>query len=158
MKKIDEYLESIFPMDSYKDEEEEEEILRNKYPTKEQEYFEKKDQERVMIDFDGVIHSYDNGWQGGEIYGNVIEGAKEAIDVLKEKYQIVIFTTRASKRYNDLVSSDKLVADISAWLKEHDIYFDEITGDKLGAFKYIDDKAIKFLNWEQVLNEIREDE
>ena len=123
----------------------------------EQEHFEKKDQERVMIDFDGVIHSYDNGWQGGEIYGNVIEGAKEAIDVLKEKYQIVIFTTRASKRYNDLVSSDKLVADVSAWLKEHDIYFDKITSDKLGAICYVDDKAIRFENnWKDILDKIKE--
>lgn len=33
----------------------------------------------IAIDFDGVIHDYNNGWQNGKIYGKPIEGAFEGI-------------------------------------------------------------------------------
>ena len=49
----------------------------------------------IAVDFDGVSHSYHAGWHDGSIYGWPIEGAFANLSkILKEGYEIVIFTTR----------------------------------------------------------------
>lgn len=108
-----------------------------------------------MIDFDGVIHTYDNGWQDGELYGKPIKGSKEAIDKLKDMgYEIVIFTTRASREING-PETDKLISNLEDYLKENEIHFDDITAEKLTAEFYIDDKGIRFENnWNEIMNKI----
>lgn len=116
-----------------------------------------REMKRIMIDFDGVIHSYDKGWQNGEIYGDVIEGAKETIDELSKDHQIVIFTTRVSEGHNAEMGRNynESIKDVENWLNEHDIYFDFITADKLPAIAYIDDKAIEFKNnWKDIKEKI----
>jgi len=134
--------ESIFPMDSYH---KDKKIFRVVYP--ESENLSEKD--RIMIDFDKVIHSYDEGFKDGSIYGKVISGAKEAIDKLKDMgFEIVIFTTRASDFENDGKNQKE---DVKKWLQKNNIYFDNITAEKLGAVAYIDDKAVRFENWKQVM-------
>ena len=87
--------ESIFPMDSPATGRK---VYRVVYPESESK------KETLLIDFDGTIHGYSKGWSDGTVYDPPIAGAKEAIDELKQKYQIVIFTTRASKTQqgNDL--------------------------------------------------------
>jgi len=110
---------------------------------------------RLMIDFDGVIHEYTE-WNNGKLNGP-IKGAKEAIDKLKEKYKIIIFTTRASKTENGPEVTEKLIKDVAAFLNEHDIHFDDITADKMGAQAYIDDKGIRFEgDWDAILNKVKE--
>lgn len=115
---------------------------------------------RAMIDLDQTIHKYSKGYQNGEIYDGVFDGAKEVIDWLKRQgYEIVIFTTRASEEnakelggnHNDQIKK------ISQWLKKHNIYFDKITAEKLAADFYIDDKAIHIPNgnWDTVLRIIK---
>lgn len=115
-----------------------------------------QDKKRIMIDFDGVIHSYDNGWQNGKIYGKVINGTKEAINYLRDKgYEIVIFTTRASESHNINPKSKELISDLENWLKQNNIYFDKITSEKIGAVVYIDDRAIRFENnWNDIIEKI----
>jgi hypothetical protein len=115
-----------------------------------------QDKKRIMIDFDGVIHSYDNGWQNGKIYGSVIKGTKEAINHLKESgYEIIIFTTRASESHNKDPKSEELVSELKSWLNKNNIYFDKITSEKLGAIAYIDDRAIRFENnWNDIIKKI----
>jgi len=52
---------------------------------------------RALIDLDKTIHKYSKDYQDGTIYDDPFDGAKEAIDWLKDQgYEIVIFTTRAS--------------------------------------------------------------
>lgn len=112
------------------------------------------DKKSICIDFDGVIHEY-NSWNNGQLNPKAVEGAKEAIDHLKDKYKIIIFTTRACKKYNINPTSKYLVEKIKIWLKDHDIYYDDITSDKIGAIAYIDDKAIRFENnWNDILTMI----
>ena len=57
---------------------------------------------RALIDFDGPLHKYSKGYGDGDLYDEPSEGSKEFIDWLKGKgYQVVIFTTRASKTNAD---------------------------------------------------------
>ena len=139
--------ESIFPMDSPATGRK---VYRVVYPESESK------KETLLIDFDGTIHGYSKGWADGKIYDPPIAGAKEAIDELKQKYQIVIFTTRASKTQqgNDL---DNQLRMMKEWLEKYEIYYDFITADKIGAVAIIDDIAIPFKrDWGNVLTILRQ--
>lgn len=92
----------------------------------------------IAIDFDGVLHSYEKGWQGGIIYGTLVQGAKEALDVLREGYEIVVFTSR-----DDLEN-------VENWLFKQLGYRVAVTNTKPIALAYIDDRAIRFTNWEDI--------
>ncbi len=54
--------------------------------------------DRILIDFDNTIHNYYKGWQNGEVYGGILEDAKESVDTLRKLFdvEIYIFTTRLS--------------------------------------------------------------
>lgn len=152
---IDEYLEelqikrpdeSLFPVDSPHNKKK---VLRKVV------YGEKTDiteeRSRIMIDFDGVIHKY-TGWNGGDLNTEMIPGVKEAIDKLRQKYEIVIFTTRASSTYNSPGETKVLVNNMKKWLLDRSIYYDKITAEKLGAVAYVDDRGVRFNgNWEETL-------
>jgi hypothetical protein len=111
----------------------------------------KKD--RIMIDFDKTIHSYDKGWQNGEIYGDILEDAKESIETLRKLFdvEIYIFTTRLS---DDNKDKDIQIQKINEWLDNYGIQVDGITSDKLGALMYIDDKGFRLYNWKENLPQI----
>lgn len=132
------------------------EIIRTVYPESKEEKLPK----RAMIDLDGTIHAYSQGYKDGEIYDNPFKGAKEVIDWLKRNgYEIVIFTTRASKVNAEELGGDfkEQIKKVARWLKQNNIYFDKITAEKLAAQFYIDDKAIHISkgNWNTVLNVIK---
>lgn len=110
----------------------------------------------LLIDFDKTIHKYSDGWKDGSVYDGPIDKSKEAIDFLRNKYEIVIFTTRASKEANQDV--DDQIQDVKNWLNKYGIYFDRITAEKIPCFRMIDDLAITFTNWNEVLSKIEEAE
>jgi hypothetical protein len=159
------YLEKIqsveavgnFAIDSFPKDKKKKKVIRVSYPN-ENEIIKFR---RVMIDFDGTIHKYSKGFQDGSIYDDPFKGAKKSINWLKKQgYEIVIFTTRAS-RENALATGDdhiKQISNIETWLNNNEIYFDRITAEKLAADFYIDDKVvlIKDGNWEDVLKVIKE--
>jgi len=131
-------------------------IIKTVYPESKNEQIPK----RAMIDLDLTIHKYSKGYQDGEIYDDAFSGAKEVINWLKRQgYEIVIFTTRASKENAEELGGDheEQIQKVSQWLKKQDIYFDKITAEKLAADFYIDDKAIQIPNgnWKSVLNVIK---
>ena len=91
----------------------------------------------VVFDFDGVIHSYKSGWKGiTEIPDPPVLGMKEAIDKIREKYNVVVVSTRC-------ISPEGTKA-IKCWLNKHNIVVDSIAAEKPPAICYIDDRAIRF--------------
>lgn len=147
--------ESIFPMDS---------PHKKKKPLRGYYYPESVlifiEQKRAMIDLDGTVHKYSKGFDDGSIYDEPFKGAKEVIDWLKgQGFEIVIFTTRASKGNAEEMGDDhsKQIRNVENWLKDNNIYFDRVTADKLAADFYIDDKAIEIKdgNWDAVKNVIK---
>lgn len=100
---------------------------------------------RVMIDFDGTIHKYSEGWKDGTVYDEPIPGAKQFIDQLKNNdFEVVVFTSRlsVSSLGQDVANEQKEM--IEDWLDEYDIVVDGVTAEKLPAVAYVDDRAVEF--------------
>ncbi len=110
----------------------------------------------IAVDFDGVIHAYSKGWNGGAIYDPPVPGTREALQALKDKgWKIYIFSTRTNKMFRKKDEEDQEVA-MKRWLAEHQIPFDKIwTFGKPMADVYLDDRAIGFRgDWNSSLQEI----
>jgi hypothetical protein len=130
-------------------------VLSVPYPTNESiDDYDNQKTKRIMIDLDGVIHQYE-GFKDGTLYGNIFDGAKEAIDYLRNNgYEVIIFTSRLSKKLNDNTENQKVM--IKKWLNKNKIKVDDITSEKLAADLYMDDRAIHFKgDWNNTLDEIK---
>ena len=110
----------------------------------------------ISVDFDGVIHSYEKGWDDGTIYGDFVPGAVAALSTLMHTYAVVIHTTRNPKQ-------------VARWIEKKSGYGFEcttrvprsgfwnqkgvllVTNRKLPSYVYIDDRAINFRTWNQAL-------
>jgi hypothetical protein len=119
----------------------------------------------IGIDFDGVIHQY-NGWC--DVVNDPIPGAFDAIRELCEGFAVFIHCARNP---HPTAGAGGLGA-IPAWFKKHGLgiptYCDEhfsghfwnrqglilVTNKKLPAVAYIDDRAIRFENWEQTIADL----
>ena len=95
----------------------------------------------IAVDFDGVIHKYSKGYQDGTPYDIPMEGAKKALRKLEKRgFDIVIFTAR-----------DNLQV-VTEWMIGHGFPNYVVTNQKPKAIAYIDDRAIRFTNWQDMLN------
>ncbi len=107
----------------------------------------------LAIDFDGTIADDSNF----PVIGEMKKGAREAIEKLSEKYEIVINSCRTSKKFRSKPDYQKRVSEMIEWLKEHKVKYDRINmGDegKIVAKVYIDNRAIRFEdNWNKILKQ-----
>jgi hydroxymethylpyrimidine pyrophosphatase-like HAD family hydrolase len=86
----------------------------------------------LSVDFDGVIRN--------NMTDQPMEGVQKALKWLKNKgYMVVVCTGR-----DDL---DK----VEQWLKRNGMMY-KPTNNKVKAQAYIDDRAIRFINWPDTLN------
>jgi hypothetical protein len=118
-------------------------------------YFSEEEERTISIDFDGVIHNDYLGWHDGTIYGEPIPGSLESIKKLSQNYKLVLFTAKA-KPDRPLVDGKTGIELIWEWLEKFEIKdcFVEITAEKPRCLFYIDDKAIRFVDWENALQDI----
>lgn len=97
-------------------------------------------QRTLAIDFDGVLHRYSLGWSDGTIYDNPVTGVEEALEKLhKAGFKLVCLTTR---------EPDTVAGWLTGWDLLH--YFEKVTNKKIPAIAYIDDRAIRFTNWDDI--------
>lgn len=107
---------------------------------------------RIAIDLDGTICPIK---RDGESYGDLqpIPGAAERIRALRQAgHYIIILTARNMQTCNSnvgrvLKNVGKLTLE---WLDRHGIEYDEIYFGKPNAEVYIDDRAIRFSDWQQI--------
>lgn len=101
---------------------------------------ERKHSPTVAVDLDGTL-TVDGKFQGPDIIGEPRDGAREAMQELKDAgFRIIIFTVRGNSKR------------IKEWLDEHDIVYDYInenpdqpadSSGKIIADVYIDDRAVR---------------
>lgn len=96
----------------------------------------------MAVDFDGVIHDHK---QKGKGMGQPIEGAVAAMKRLKQGGNTVII--------HSVWGDNKEV--IGEWCKQYGIPYDDITNIKPQADIYLDDRALRFVTWEDSLKDIR---
>tara|TARA_B100000131_G_C18085679_1_gene600005 strand:+ start:377 stop:1345 length:969 start_codon:yes stop_codon:yes gene_type:complete len=111
----------------------------------------------VGIDFDGVIHKCSKGYYDGTIYDEPIDGAYEALESIASKYTVIIYTCKA-KPDRGLVNGKTGTQLVWDWLKKHnmDQFVSKVTSEKPRARFYIDDKAIRFVDWASTMEEIKD--
>lgn len=101
-------------------------------------------QPRILVDIDGVIHQYSKGWHNGTAYDVPMPGARAAlVDMELKGYEVIIFSTR-----------DK--TQIKEWLAANDFKAYQVTNEKLPCQAFIDDRAIRFIDWSSALTELHE--
>lgn len=102
----------------------------------------------LAIDFDRVIHDIDHPVPGRKM-GEPLPRATEAMTLLRSRgYVLIVHTLWATTPAGRKACED--------WLKYWHVPFDEVTNIKPKADAYIDDKAIKFVDWKQAIKEIGE--
>ena len=111
---------------------------------------------QLAIDFDGVIHKSSKSFHDGTIYDEPVEGAGEALKKLSKDYTLIIYTCKANPD-RPLVNGKTGIELIWEWLDKYNLsqYINEITYGKPNAKYYIDDKGIRFINWNMTLEVLR---
>ncbi|MFC8515514.1 hypothetical protein [Streptomyces sp. NPDC057257] len=114
----------------------------------------------IAVDFDGVIHAYSKGWQDGTIYDPPMPGALEGLRVLMQQDAVFIFTSRSTEQVADWLfeRGDFNVeweppgeSIYEFWNDRHRIL---VTNRKLPATAYLDDRAVRFTDWDQALTDL----
>jgi len=104
----------------------------------------------IAVDFDGTICK-EQSYGDGEIIETPNEGASKVMKKLYGSgFKLIIFTTRLNPNFGGDLGLKK--RRIEEWLKKHDIPYDEVTNNKPAAIAYIDDRAIRFTNWQDISN------
>jgi hypothetical protein len=110
----------------------------------------------LAIDFDGVIHKNSKGFYDGTVYDEPVEGTYKALNQLSKNYKLIIFSAKA-RTDRPLINGKTGVELIWEWLEKHNLkkFISDVVSEKPRALYYIDDKAIHFKSWNNVLNKIK---
>jgi len=113
------------------------------------------EQINVGVDFDKVIHKCSKGYYDGTIYDEPVEGAYEALERLSNEYTVIVYTCKA-KPDRGLVNGKTGTELVWEWLKEQNMaqFVSKVTAEKPRARFYIDDKAVRFTDWDSAFEVI----
>lgn len=114
----------------------------------------------LCLDWDGVIHSYEDGWRNGEIYGTATPGFFAwAIEAAK-LFKLVIYSSRSkaptgTDAMREALRKWTLAAVVSGEISEtdraHILNQTDFAHEKPPAFLTIDDRAVTFMgNWSKL--------
>jgi hypothetical protein len=101
----------------------------------------------LALDFDGVVHRYSKGWEGGDIYDPPTDGFFEWLIEAQEHFTVIIHSSRCKDQ--------GAVAKMAKWLAHHAEMWRGKTERPLmlnvgfsikkpAAFLTIDDRALTF--------------
>ena len=94
----------------------------------------------IAIDFDGTLHDWHHPVEGRKM-GPPMEGAKAALDRLRELgHKLVIHSCN-----NEVVIAD--------WMEYFNIPYDLIWTQKPNCDLFIDDRAVPFTSWAEIMGE-----
>lgn len=97
----------------------------------------------IMVDLDGVLCTEEKTFE--RPLAGPIDGAREALRKLRAAgHTVVIYTARNWPEYRVT----------KKWLDDHRFEYDAIQMGKPVADVWIDDRAIRFTNWDQTLREL----
>lgn len=119
----------------------------------------------IAIDFDGVMHGYSRGWQGGKIYDPPMPGTAEAVRTIMEVEAVFVFTARddlhavvdwIQRQLSIPAIADSPVSTRTFW-NDKDLLL--VTNRKYPARKYLDDRGVTFGEggWGQALADMELD-
>ena len=104
----------------------------------------------VALDFDGVIHKYDKGWQDGSIYGDMVYGAdRQILTMFSQGFRVFILSCREpSQIYKWMRKKMRHIK--CAIAPQESMVWDlknvvGITQKKMFADVYVDDNAHLFI-------------
>lgn len=91
----------------------------------------------IVMDFDGVIHSYKSGWKGVDVIPDEpVPGVKEFINNLRRDYQVYVLSSRTNDPFG--------LQAVKRWLEKYKISVDDVVDHKPPAYLTIDDRCICF--------------
>lgn len=102
----------------------------------------------IILDFDGVIHSSVHPWVSVVIIPDApTMGAKESIAKLREKYNVVVVSSRCSTLAG--------LQAVKNWLDFWEIEVDGVQSEKPPHIVVVDDRALRFRgDWNEVVRGI----
>ena len=95
----------------------------------------------LCVDFDGVIHDYKHGWQGGKIYGSVTPGFFDWLSLALPLFRVVVYSSRSKDSGMIDAMRDWLIKENAGNELPDGISFSH---EKPPAFLTIDDRALTF--------------
>ncbi|GAA0289366.1 hypothetical protein PV735_05425 [Streptomyces turgidiscabies] len=111
----------------------------------------------IAVDFDGVIHAYSLGWCDGTIYDPPLPGALDGLRALMDQDAVFIHTSRNTEQVADwlfergefnITWEPPGEATCEFWNDRDRLL---VTNRKLPATAYLDDRAVRFADWDQAL-------
>lgn len=111
----------------------------------------------IVFDFDGVIHIGYKGWKDGTIYGGIDSNLTDYMKTLMNDYYIVISSNRPAQQIVEHLNKLNLGIKFEVFKKDmnKNMYWNKddvvgVTNEKAVGILYIDDRAYRYSNLENL--------